>query len=190
MDVVVERCAGFDVHKDSVVVCVRTPDGAGGRASVPSETLLKSTVLMAMYSIRSERAFCERLDYDLLFKWFLDMRIDQPAFDATTFTKNRERLLEHEVADEFFAAVVRQAKLRRYTSSDHFSVDGTLLQALLCRATCLTGMSRDIPDSQARTRDLREPPRGRPEGWYRRVGSSWTARTRRWSMNTAAWLSS
>jgi transposase len=102
---------------------------AGGRASVPPETLLKATVLMAMYSIRSERAFCERLNYDLLFKWFLDMRIDQPAFDPTTFTKNRERLLEHEVADEFFAAVVRQAKLRRYISSDHFSVDGTLLKA-------------------------------------------------------------
>ena len=87
-----------------------------GRRSVPPETLLKSTVLMAMYSIRSERAFCERLNYDLLFKWFLDMRIDQPAFDATTFTKNRKRLLEHDVADEFFAAVVRQAKLRRYIS--------------------------------------------------------------------------
>jgi len=102
---------------------------AGGRRSVPPEVLLKSTVLMAMYSIRSERAFCERLNYDLLFKWFLGMRIDQPAFDATTFTKNRERLLAHEVADEFFAAVVRQAKLRRYLSSDHFSVDGTLLNA-------------------------------------------------------------
>jgi transposase len=100
-----------------------------GRASVPPETLLKATVLMAMYSIRSERAFCERLNYDLLFKWFLDMRIDQPAFDATTFSKNRKRLLEHQVADEFFAAVVRQAKLRRYMSSDHFSVDGTLLEA-------------------------------------------------------------
>ena len=102
---------------------------ASGRSSVPPETLLKSTVLMAMYSIRSERAFCERLNYDLLFKWFLDMRIDQPAFDATTFSKNRKRLLEHQVADEFFAAVVRQAKLRRYMSSDHFSVDGTLLEA-------------------------------------------------------------
>ncbi len=75
---------------------------------------------MAMYSIRSERAFCERLNYDLLFKWFLDMRIDQPAFDATTFSKNRKRLLDHEVADEFFAAVVRQrscaATCRRITS--------------------------------------------------------------------------
>ena len=84
---------------------------------------------MAMYSIRSERAFCERLNYDLLFKWFLDMRIDQPAFDASTFSKNRQRLLDHDVADEFFAAVVRQAKLRKYVSSEHFSVDGTLLEA-------------------------------------------------------------
>ena len=102
---------------------------AGGRSSVPPEALLKATVLMALYSIRSERAFCERLNYDLLFKWFLDMRIDQAAFDASTFSKNRRRLLDNEVADEFFAAVVRQAKLRRYTSSEHFSVDGTLLEA-------------------------------------------------------------
>jgi transposase len=102
---------------------------AGGRPSVAPEALLKASVLMAMYSIRSERAFCERLNYDLLFKWFLDMRIDQPAFDASTFSKNRRRLLEHAVADEFFAAVVRQAKLRKYASSDHFSVDGTVLEA-------------------------------------------------------------
>jgi transposase len=111
---------------------------SSGRSSVPPETLLKSTVLMAMYSIRSERAFCERLNYDLLFKWFLDMRIDQPAFDASTFSKNRQRLLDHEVADMFFAAVVRQAKLRRCISSDHFSVDGTLLEALSFRGTSLT----------------------------------------------------
>ncbi len=101
----------------------------GGRHSVPPEALLKASVLMAMYSIRSERAFCERLNYDLLFKWFLDMRIDQPAFDASTFSKNRQRLLDHQVADEFFAAVVRQAKLRKFVSSEHFSVDGTLLEA-------------------------------------------------------------
>src|SRR5579863_3915743 len=102
---------------------------AGGRPSVPPEQLLKATVLMALYSIRSERAFCERLNYDLLFKWFLGMRIDERAFDATTFSKNRQRLLDHEIADRFFAAVVAQAKLRRYTSSEHFSVDGTLLEA-------------------------------------------------------------
>jgi hypothetical protein len=69
------------------------------------------------------------LNYDLLFKWFLDMRIDEAAFDASTLSKNRQRLLGAEVADEFFAAVVKQAKLRRYVSSDHFSVDGTLLEA-------------------------------------------------------------
>ena len=102
---------------------------AGGRRSIPPEVLLKSTVLMALYSIRSERAFCERLNYDLLFKWFLDMRIDQAAFDASTLSKNRRRLLDAEVADEFFAAIVGQAKLRKYVSSDHFSVDGTLLEA-------------------------------------------------------------
>lgn len=100
-----------------------------GRPSVPPEQLLKATVLMALYSMRSERAFCERLNYDLLFKWFLDLPIDAKAFDPTTFTKNRDRLLEAEIADRFFAAVVRQAKLCRYVSSDHFSVDGTLLEA-------------------------------------------------------------
>lgn len=100
-----------------------------GRPSVPPEQLLKATVLMALYSIRSERAFCERLNYDLLFKWFLDLPLEAPAFDATTFSKNRERLLGHEIADRFFAAVVGQAKLRRYVSSEHFSVDGTLLEA-------------------------------------------------------------
>ena len=78
-----------------------------GRPSVPPEQLLKATVLMAMYSIRSERAFCERLNYDLLFKWFLDLPIDARAFDATTFSKNRQRLLDHEIADRFFAAVTR-----------------------------------------------------------------------------------
>jgi transposase len=102
---------------------------ATGRPSVPPEQLLKATVLMAMYSIRSERAFCERLNYDLLFKWFLDLPIDAKAFDASTFSKNRQRLLDHEIADRFFALVVAQAKLRRYVSSEHFSVDGTLLEA-------------------------------------------------------------
>lgn len=88
-----------------------------GRPAVPPEMLLKATVLMAMYSMR---AFCERLNYDMLFKWFLDLPIDAASFDATTFSKNRQRLLDADVADEFFAAVVRQAKLRRYMSSDHF----------------------------------------------------------------------
>ena len=102
---------------------------AGGRPSVPPEQLLKATVLMALYSIRSERQFFERLNYDLLFKWFLGLAIDDRAFDASTFTKNRDRLLDHDIADRFFAAAVQQARLRRYLSSDHFSVDGTVLEA-------------------------------------------------------------
>ena len=100
-----------------------------GRPSVPPEMLLKASVLMALYSIRSERAFCERLNYDMLFKWFLGLRIDERSFDASTFSKNRQRLLDHDIADRFFAAVVEAAKLRRYCSSEHFSVDGTLLEA-------------------------------------------------------------
>ena len=100
-----------------------------GRPSVPPEQLLKATVLMALYSIRSERQICERMNYDLLFKWFLDLPVEARGFDPSTFSKNRDRLLAAEIADRFFAAVVDQAKLRRYVSSDHFSVDGTLLEA-------------------------------------------------------------
>ena len=102
---------------------------ARGRPSVPPEMLLKASVLMALFSVRSERAFCERLRYDMLSEWFLGLRIDEHGFDASTFSKNRQRLLSHEIADRFFAAVVAQAHLRRYCSSDHFSVDGTLLEA-------------------------------------------------------------
>ncbi|MEW6477809.1 MAG: IS5 family transposase [Actinomycetota bacterium] len=117
-----EVLAGLDGEFDAMYSRI-------GRPSIPPEQLLKSTVLMALYSMRSERAFCERLNYDLLFKWFLDLAIDAKAFDPTTFTKNRNRLLEAEIADRFFAAVVKQAQLRRYLSSEHFSVDGTLLEA-------------------------------------------------------------
>src|SRR2546429_9451883 len=83
-----------------------------GRPSIPPEHLLKSLVLIALYSIRSERQFCERLQYDLLFKWFLDLNIADSAFDASTFSKNRERLLEHDAARKFFVAV-RDAAQRR-----------------------------------------------------------------------------
>ena len=100
-----------------------------GRPSVPPEHLLKACLLIALYSIRSERQFCERLKYDLLFKWFLDLNIMDPAFDASTFSKNKERLLEHQVAHEFLAAVIKTARRRHLLSEDHFTVDGTLLEA-------------------------------------------------------------
>ena len=80
-----------------------------GRPSIPPEHLLKACLLIALYSVRSERQFCERLQYDLLFKWFLDLNITDPAFDASTFSKNKERLLEHEVAREFLAVVLGEA---------------------------------------------------------------------------------
>ena len=130
--------AGHPIRRIRVVVDAVLADlddsfekmySTSGRPSVPPEMLLKATVLMAMYSMRSERAFCERLNYDMLFKWFLDLPIDAPSFDASTLSKNRQRLLDQNIAGEFFAAVVRQAKLRRYMSSEHFSVDGTLLEA-------------------------------------------------------------
>jgi transposase len=100
-----------------------------GRPSIPPEHLLKASLLIAFYSIRSERQFCERLEYDLLFKWFLDQNIATPAFDASTFSKNRQRLLEHDVARQFFQAVIEEARQRELLSEEHFTVDGTLLEA-------------------------------------------------------------
>jgi len=100
-----------------------------GRPSIPPEHLLKACLLIALYSVRSERQFCERLQYDLLFKWFLDMNIIDPSFDASTFSKNKERLLEHEVARGFLGVVLEEARRRRLLSEDHFTVDGTLLEA-------------------------------------------------------------
>jgi len=100
-----------------------------GRASIPPERLLKASLLIALYSVRSERAFCEELDYHLLYRWFLDMSLMEPSFAPTTFTKNRERLLAHEVASRFFAAVVGQADALHLLSDEHFTVDGTLIEA-------------------------------------------------------------
>jgi transposase len=100
-----------------------------GRPSIPPERLLKATVLMALYTVRSERMFCEQLGYNLLFKWFLDMDMHEPAFDPTSFTKNRKRLLEHDVAAHFFRTVVEQARKAGLMSDEHFSVDGTLIDA-------------------------------------------------------------
>lgn len=100
-----------------------------GRPSIPPERLLKSMVLMGLYTIRSERQFCEQLEYNLLFRWFLDMDMVSPAFDATTFTKNRDRLLKHEIGREFLAQVLGQADEAGLLSSEHFSVDGTLIEA-------------------------------------------------------------
>jgi transposase len=100
-----------------------------GRVSIPPERLMRALLLQAFYSIRSERQLVERIDYDLLFRWFVGLGIEDPVWDATTFTKNRDRLLEGAVAQQFLAAVLAQDKVKRLLSSEHFSVDGTLLEA-------------------------------------------------------------
>jgi transposase len=100
-----------------------------GRPSIPPERLLKASLLMALYTVRSERMFCEQLDYNLLFRWFLDLNWDEPGFDHSTFSRNRARLLEHDVAGEFFRTVVAEARELRLTSDEHFTVDGTLIEA-------------------------------------------------------------
>src|SRR6516225_5314409 len=102
---------------------------AVGRPSIPPERLLKASVLMALYTVRSARMFCEQLDYNLLFRWFLDMSMDEASFEHSTFSKNRDRLLEHDVAAKFFAAVVAEARSAGLMSSEHFTVDGTLIEA-------------------------------------------------------------
>jgi len=100
-----------------------------GRPSIPPERLLKASLLMALHTVRSERMLCEQLDYNLLFRWFLDMNWDEPGFDHSSFTRNRARLLEHDVAGEFFRIVVEQARALKLTSDEHFTVDGTLIEA-------------------------------------------------------------
>jgi transposase len=102
---------------------------ATGRPSIPPERLLKSSLLMALYTVRSERLFCEQLDYNLLFRWFLDMSMLEDGFDSTAFTHNRQRLLAHDVAGEFFRTVVEQARSARLMSQEHFTVDGTLIES-------------------------------------------------------------
>src|SRR5438309_4266079 len=102
---------------------------ADGRPSIPPERLLKASLLMALYTVRSERMFCEQLDYNLLFRWFLDLNWDEPGFDDSTFSRHRARLLEDDVAGEFFRTVVAEARELKLTSDEHFTVDGTLIEA-------------------------------------------------------------
>jgi transposase len=100
-----------------------------GRPSIPPEQLLRAQLLQMLYSVRSERLLMEEMDYNILFRWFVGLNLDDPVWDATVFTKNRNRLLEAEVAKEFLARVVAQAREQGWMSDEHFSVDGTLLEA-------------------------------------------------------------
>jgi transposase len=102
---------------------------AVGRPGVPPEMLLRALLLQAFYSIRSERQLMERLEYDLLFRWFVGLGVDDPVWDHSTFSTNRDRLLDGDIAAKFLAAVLAQPRVKRLLSSEHFSVDGTLIEA-------------------------------------------------------------
>jgi transposase len=100
-----------------------------GRPSIPPERLLRALLLQAFYSVRSELQLMQQLDYNLLFRWFVGLSLDEAARDVTVFTKNRERLIEGDIARRFMAAVLNQASVKALLSDDHFSVDGTLIEA-------------------------------------------------------------
>jgi transposase len=100
-----------------------------GRPSIPPERLLRALLLQAFYTVRSERQLMEQLDYNLLFRWFVGLSMDDPVWDATVFCKNRDRLLNGDIAAKFFASVLNLPQVRGLLSSDHFSVDGTLIEA-------------------------------------------------------------
>ena len=100
-----------------------------GRPSIPPERLLRATLLQLLYSIRSERQLVERLEFDMLFRWFVGLTIDEKIFDASTFSKNRDRLLTHEIAREFLSSLLGLPEVKGLLSAEHFSVDGTLLKA-------------------------------------------------------------
>jgi transposase len=100
-----------------------------GRPSIPPERLLRALLLQAFYTVRSERQLMEQLDYNLLFRWFVGLSADDPVWDATVFCKNRDRLLDGDIAAKFFAGVLTLPQVRGLLSSEHFSVDGTLIEA-------------------------------------------------------------
>ena len=100
-----------------------------GRPSIPPEKLLRALLLQAFYSVRSERQLIEQLDYNLLFRWFTGLGIDDPVWDVTVFTKNRDRLLRGDIAAKFFQAILGQPAVKALLSEEHFTVDGTLIEA-------------------------------------------------------------
>lgn len=125
-----------------------------GRPSIPPEHLLKAQLLMALFSIPSARRFCDQLQYNMLFKWFLDLNVDDPPFHASTFSKNQERLLSQDVARRFLLQIVEEARRRRLLSDEHFSVDGTLLDAWASMKSLRPNGKDDEPPGAGRNPDV------------------------------------
>jgi len=121
--------AMVNVALDRIDPALEKMYAAGGRPSIAPEKLLRALLLQMLYSVRSERMLMEQMQYNLLFRWFVGLNMDDQVWDVTVFTKNRDRLLEGDIAQQFFQAVIEQAKAKRLLSDEHFSVDGTLLEA-------------------------------------------------------------
>ena len=140
-----------------------------GRPSIPPEKLLRALLLQAFYSIRSERQLMEQMDYNLLFRWFVGLSVDEPVWVPTVFSKNRDRMLEGDVAAAFMDAVLNQDEVKDLLSSEHFSVDGTLIQAWASMKSFRRKDGKDEPPGRGRngTRDFHKEKRSnvtiRPE---------------------------
>ena len=124
-----------------------------GRQSIAPERLLRASLLQAFYSVRSERQLMEQIDYNLLFRWFVGLGIDDAVWDHSTFSKNRDRLLDADVAAKFLEAVLRHPKVKRFLSDDHFSVDGTLVEAWASMKSFRANDGSDEPPSAGRNGD-------------------------------------
>ena len=123
---------------------------AEGRPSIPPERLLRALLIQAFYSVRSERQLMEQLNYNLLFRWFVGLSVDDPVWDPSTFSKNRERVLNEEFAASFLDAVLNADKVKDLVSSEHFSVDGTLIQAWASMKSFRRKDGKDQPPSGGR----------------------------------------
>jgi transposase len=163
-----------------------------GRPSISPETLLRAMLRPAFSSIRSAWLLMERLEYDLLFRWFVGIGIDDPTWDHSTFSKNRDRLLEGDIAAKFLAAVLAQPWVKRLLSSDHFSVDGTLIEARAAMKSVRPRDGSDKPPKEGGGRNAEADFHGQkrsndtlPRPPTRKPGSTGRARARRRS--SASW---
>jgi transposase len=155
-----------------------------GRPSIPPERLLRALLLQLFYGIRSERLLMEQLDYNLLFRWFVGLNMDDPVWDASSFSKNRDRLLAGDIAERFLAQVVSRAREQGLTSDEHFSVDGTLLQAWASQKSIVRKDDDARPGATGREADFRNQKRSNkthqsttdPEAKLYRKGSGQEAR--------------
>ncbi len=135
---------------------------ASGRPSIPPERILRASLLQVVYSVRSERLLMEQLNYNLLFRWFVGLNIDDSVWDHSTFSFNRQRLFDEAIAQHFFEHTVLLARLRDLVSDEHFSVDGTLLEAWASHKSFRPkdgdGDGDNFVASRAATRRTRPPP--------------------------------